>query len=84
MQSRPSGGGCQSYCPGCQPLLATIANGKMLVRSPKHRRLLARLKRLHRNGLSVRRIATKVTTEGYHSRSGASVSKSTVARRLRG
>ena len=64
MQSRPSGGGCQSYCPGCQPLLATIANGKMLVRSPKHRRLLARLKRLHRHGLSMRRIATKVTTEG--------------------
>ncbi len=34
--------------------------------------------------MHVRQIATKMTAEGYRSRSGASVSKSTVARRLRG
>lgn len=34
--------------------------------------------------MSVRRIAEKVTAEGYYSRTGAPVSKSTVDRLLRG
>ena len=70
--------------PGCQPLLATIANGKMLVAQPEAQAAPRPPQALHRRGLSVRRITTKVTTEGYHSCSDAPVSKSTVARLLRG
>ncbi len=60
------------------------ADGKTLRPSPRDKQLIARIKRLHRGGMHVRQIATKMTAEGYRSRSGASVSKSTVARLLRG
>jgi site-specific DNA recombinase len=60
------------------------ADGKTLVPSERDKKLLARIHRLHRSGMSVRQIAAKVTAEGYRSRSGAAVSKSTVARLLRG
>jgi hypothetical protein len=42
------------------------------------------LQRLHRRGLSGPAMAAKVTAEAYRSRTGAAVSKSTVARLLRG
>ncbi len=60
------------------------ADGKTLMPSVRDKQLLARIKRLHRGGMHVRQIATKMTAEGHRSRSGASVSKSTVARLLRG
>lgn len=49
-------------------------DGKTLVPSERAQRLLARMRRLHRGGMSVRDIAAKVTA----------VSKSTVGRLLRG
>ncbi len=52
--------------------------------SLRDKQLIARIKRLHRGGMHVRQIATKVTAEGHRSRSGAPMSKSTVARLLRG
>ena len=59
-------------------------DGKRLVESERDKRLLARLRRLRRSGMSLRAIAEKATAEGYRSRSGAALSKSTVARLLRG
>ena len=59
-------------------------DGKTLVESERDKRLLARLRRLRRGGMSLRAIAEKATAEGYRSRSGAALSKSTVARLLRG
>ncbi len=60
------------------------ADGKTLMPSVRDKQLIARIKRLHRGGMHVRQIATKVTAEGYRSRSDAPVSKSTVARLRRG
>jgi DNA invertase Pin-like site-specific DNA recombinase len=60
------------------------ADGKTLVPSERDQKLVARIRRLHRSGISVRAIAAKVTQEGYRSRSGAALSKSTVGRLLRG
>jgi DNA invertase Pin-like site-specific DNA recombinase len=59
-------------------------DGQALVVSERDQKLVARIRRLHRGGLSVRAIAAKVTAEGYRSRSGAAVSKSTVGRLLKG
>jgi site-specific DNA recombinase len=64
--------------------VAVADDGKTLVPNVRDKQLIARIKRLHRSGMSVRRIAAKVTAEGYQSRTGAPVSKSTVARLLRG
>jgi DNA invertase Pin-like site-specific DNA recombinase len=60
------------------------ADGKTLVPSERDQKLVARIRRLYRGGMSVRAIAAKVTVEGYRSRSGAAVSKSTVGRLLKG
>jgi len=63
---------------------AVAEDGKTLVPSERDQKLVAWIRRLHRGGMSVRAIAAKVTAEGYRSRTGAAVSKSTVARLLRG
>ena len=47
--------------------VAVGEDGKTLVPSARDRQLIARMKRLHRGGMSVRRITAKVTAEGYHS-----------------
>ncbi len=44
------------------------ADGKTLIPSVRDKQLIARIKRLHRGGIHVRQIATKVTAEGYRSR----------------
>lgn len=58
-------------------------DGNTLVASKADKKLIARVKRLHRDGLSIRKIAEKVTAEGHRSRTGAPVSKSTVGQLLR-
>jgi hypothetical protein len=60
------------------------SDGKTLVPSERDQKPLARIRRRHLGGMSVRAIAAKVTAESDRSRSGAAVSKSTVGRRLRG
>ncbi len=58
-------------------------DGKMLVPSAQDKKLISRVKRLHKAGMSIRSIAEKVTSEGYTSRTRAPLSKSSVARLLR-
>ncbi len=58
-------------------------DGKTLVPSDQDKRLISRVKRLHKAGISIRSIAEKVTSEGYTSRTRAPLSKSSVARLLR-
>jgi len=58
-------------------------DGNTLVTSKADTKLIARVKRLHKTGMSIRAIATKVTAEGYTSRTGAPVSKTTVGQLLR-
>ena len=57
-------------------------DGNTLVVSEADKKLISRVKRLKKAGMSIRAIATKVSSEGYTSRTGAAVSKTTVARLL--
>ncbi len=58
-------------------------DGKTLVPSDQDKRLISRVKRLHKAGISIRSIAEKVSEEGSTSRTGAALSKSSVGRLLR-
>jgi site-specific DNA recombinase len=51
---------------------------KVLVIDPAERKLVARIKRMHRSGLAVRTIAAKLAAEGITTRSGRPMTKSTV------
>jgi hypothetical protein len=46
-------------------------DGKTLVPSERDKKLVARIRLLHRGGMSVRQIAEKVTAEGYRSQLGS-------------
>ena len=64
---------------GSVPWGKTVAeDGKTLVTSETDKKLIARAKRLHREGKSVRAIAAKLAEQGYKTRRGAPMNKSTV------
>ena len=58
-------------------------DGNTLVESVVDKKLIARVKRLHHEGMSIRKIAEKVSAEGYTSRTGKPVSKTTISQLLR-
>ena len=58
-------------------------DGKTLVDSDQDKKLIARAKRLQRGGMSVRAIAAKLASEGYVTRRGTPMTKSTVGNLLR-
>lgn len=64
--------------------VALAEDGKTLVASEADKKLMARIKRLHRQGLSVRAIAAKLASEGYVTRRGRPMTKSTVGNLLKG
>jgi DNA invertase Pin-like site-specific DNA recombinase len=61
-----------------------LAGSKLLLESEADKKLLARAKRLQRAGLSVRAIAAKLAAEGYVTRRGRPMTKSTVGNLLKG
>ena len=64
--------------------LEVAAGSKQLVESEADKKLIARAKRLKRQRLSVRAIAAKLAAEGYVTRRGRPMTKSTVYNLLRG
>jgi DNA invertase Pin-like site-specific DNA recombinase len=61
-----------------------VAGSKLLLESEADKKLMARAKRLQRQGLSVRAIAEKLAREGYVTRRGRPMTKSTVGNLLKG
>jgi DNA invertase Pin-like site-specific DNA recombinase len=60
------------------------AGSKRLLESATDKKLLARARRLQRAGMSVRAIAAKLASEGYVTRRGRPMTKSTVGNLLKG
>jgi DNA invertase Pin-like site-specific DNA recombinase len=60
------------------------AGSQQLLMSQADKKLIARARRLQRQGLSVRAIAAKLAGEGYVTRRGAPMTKSTVGNLLKG
>jgi DNA invertase Pin-like site-specific DNA recombinase len=64
---------------GAPPVGKRVADdGKTLVKDEDEAKLIARAKRLHRSGMSLRKIATKLTDEGYRTRRGNPMNYQTV------
>ena len=59
------------------------AGSKLLLASEADKKLIARAKRLQRAGMSVRAIAQKLASEGYVTRLGRPMTKSTVGNLLK-
>ena len=58
-------------------------DGNTLVENVSDKKLVSRVKRLHRDGMSIRKIAEKVSRESYTSIIGKPVSKTTIGQLLR-
>ena len=58
-------------------------DGKTLIESEADKKLIARARRLKRQGMSVRDIAAKLADEGYTTRRGTPMTKSTAANLLK-